>query len=287
MIKVPYPKNKKDPTQQHFLSISISLWPYPTTSSVSFKFLFPTPKHTPNQTLFSDKYKPNFPPLYLLHIYMKRMKPHSDNPLSLPNVSDVTCMDPSRPSLVVEKLCKTVRLICFLVHNGVSKSKVMHDVNFVMKRGKNLGKTLNNAVVRHHEALTCRSRDSQLSYVSPLEYQFSCSGSPPRLSHHGGGRRKGGSPIYTRRQNHHALQYSRVPQGHRISGLCRGDEDAVVGSGVGGCTTKARVKITGPTSMLNDDVLVEREYRVDEAAEEFIERFYRDLRLQKWLDHCC
>ncbi|KAK4276980.1 hypothetical protein QN277_015058 [Acacia crassicarpa] len=207
------------------------------------------------------------------------MKPHNSN---LPNnVSDVTCMDPSRPSLVVEKLCKTVRLICFLLQNGVSKSKVKHDMHFVMKRGKDLGKTLNNAVVRHHEALTCRSRDSHMSFVSPMDYQFSCSGSPPRLSYVG--RRKGVSPLYTtRRQHHHALQYAHVTPVHRIAGLCRGDEDTLVGN-----YSRGRVKITEPTSMLSDDVVVEQEYRVDEAAEEFIERFYRDLRLQKWLDHCC
>ncbi|XP_028777819.1 uncharacterized protein LOC114734358 [Neltuma alba] len=212
------------------------------------------------------------------------MKPHSDTPFSLPDVSDVTCMDPGRPSLVVEKLCKTVRLIGFLVQNGVSKSKVMHDVHFMMKRGKNLGKTLNNAVVRHHEALTCRSRDAHLSFISPMEYQFSCSGSPPRLSY--AGRRKGGSPPYTRRQHHHALHYSRETPVHKIAGLCRGDEDTLVASALGNYSTKGRAKITGPSSMLSDDV-VEEEYRVDEAAEEFIERFYRELRLQKWLDHCC
>ncbi|XP_054799575.1 uncharacterized protein LOC129303988 [Prosopis cineraria] len=212
------------------------------------------------------------------------MQPHTDTPFPLPNVSEVTCMDPSRPSLVVEKVCKTVRLICFLVQNGVSKSKVMHDVHFMIKRGKNLGKTLNNAVVRHHEALTCRSRDAHMSFVSPMEYQFSCSGSPPRLSYVG--RRKGASSPYTRRQHCHALHYSRETPAHRIVGLCRGDEDTLVGSGLRRYSMGGRVKITGPASMLSDDV-VEEEYRVDEAAEEFIDRFYRELRLQKWLDHCC
>ncbi|KAF7830104.1 DUF761 domain protein [Senna tora] len=176
-------------------------------------------------------------------------------------------MDPGRPAAVVEKLWKTVRLIRFLLQNGVSKSKVMNDVQLMMKRGKHLGKTLNNAMVRHHEALTCRSRDAHVSFVSPLEYQFSCSGSPPRLSY----------------SQHHALHYS--CRDHRMVGLCRGNEETLV---MGHYPMRGRVKITGPASLLSDDV-VEQEYRlgVDEAAEEFIERFYRDLRLQKWLDHCC
>lgn len=213
------------------------------------------------------------------------MKPHSHTQFSLPDVTDVTCMDPnSRPPLVVEKLCKTVRLICFLVQNSVSKSKVIHDVHLVMKRGKDLGKTLNNAMVRHHEALTCRSRDSHMSFVSPMEYQFSCSSSPPRPSYVG--RRKSMSPPYTRRQHHHALAYPRETPVHRIVGLCRGHDDALVGPGLGHCPIGKRVKITGHDSLLSDDV-VEKEYRVDQAAEEFIERFYRELRLQKWLDHYC
>lgn len=211
--------------------------------------------------------------------------------LRIPNVSDVTCMDPGgiRTPMVVEKLCKTVRLICFLVQNGVSKSKVMQDVHVMMKRGtKHLGKSLNNAMLRHHEALTCRSRDSHMSFVSPIEYQFSCNGSPPRLSYTtSAGRRKNASPPYTRRHQHHAL----LPYG-----LCRGNHvetTKLVGSGLGhgyyhNMGLGNRVKITDPASMLSDcDDVVGLEYRVDQAAQEFIDRFHRDLRLQKWLDLYC
>lgn len=170
---------------------------------------------------------------------------------TLPHVADITCMDPNRPPLVPEKLSKTVRFLGFFIQNDV------------MKRGKNIGKALNDVVVRHHQALTCRPRDAHVSFVSPLEYQFSCSGSPPRLSH--ASRRKLSPPSSSRSPAHRAVR------------MCRGGGDGII---------ERRVKIAGSAaSMLND--VVEKDFHVDEAAEEFIARFYRELRLQKWLDHYC
>ncbi|KAK7311759.1 hypothetical protein RJT34_10096 [Clitoria ternatea] len=178
------------------------------------------------------------------------MKLRTDN--YLPNVTDITCMDPNRAPVLAE-VCKTLRLLGIIIQNGVYKSKVVHDVQHVMKRGKNIGKALNHAMLRHHEALTCRPRDA---HVSPLEYQFSCSGSPPRLSQR------------------------KMSPSHRAVRLCRGAEsDAVVGHYV---PIERRVKMGG--TMLKDRV--EKDFHVDEAAEEFIARFYRDLRVQKWLDQC-
>ncbi|XP_061369601.1 uncharacterized protein LOC133312430 [Gastrolobium bilobum] len=178
-------------------------------------------------------------------------------------------MDPSHPPMVAEKVCKTVRLIGFLIQNGVSKSKIMHDVQDVMKRGKNIGKALNDVVVRHHEALTCRSRDSHMSFVSPMEYQFSCSSSPPRHSH---ANRRKLSPATP-----HARRHDKAVR------LCRGtDNDALAGHY---CPIRRRVNITASAaSMLRE---TEKDFHVDEAAEEFIDKFYRELRLQKWLDHYC
>lgn len=184
------------------------------------------------------------------------------------HVADITCMDPNRPPLVAEKVFKTVRFIGFFIQNGVSKSKVVvHDMQDVMKRGKNIGKALNDIVARHHQALTCRPRDAHVAFVSPLEYQFSCSGSPPRTSHAG------------RRKLSPASAAVRRSPGHRAVRMCRG-------GGAADGTIERRVKITDSVaSMFNDTA--EKDFHVDEAAEEFIARFYRDLRLQKWLDHYC
>ncbi|KAI5403202.1 hypothetical protein KIW84_050688 [Lathyrus oleraceus] len=185
------------------------------------------------------------------------MKLDTETEWCLPNnVVDITCMD-NQSTVVAEKVNKTVRLIGFLIQNGVSKSnRVMHDMHEMMKRGKNIGKALNTVMVKHHEALSCRPRDADMYFVSPLEYQFSCSGSPPRLSRGASSRRKLLSP---------AKEDSR--RGMKVCGE----------TGI----ERRRVKVTTVSS----ETEKEKECHVDQAAEEFIDRFYRELRLQKWLDH--
>jgi hypothetical protein len=188
----------------------------------------------------------------------RTMKQDTETELCLPNnVTDITCME-NQPTVVIEKVTKTVCLIGFLIQNGVSKSnRVMQDMQEVMKRGKNIGKTLNNVMVKHHEALTCRPRDAaDMYFVSPLEYQFSCSSSPPRLSRAVSSRRKLLSPG--------------KEHGRRQLKLCRGPH--------GDVNERRRVKMTTVE-------IEEKEFHVDKAAEEFIDKFYRELRLQKWLDH--
>jgi hypothetical protein len=183
------------------------------------------------------------------------MKQDTETELCLPNinVTDITCME-NQPTVVIEKVTKTVRLIGFLIQNGVSKSnRVMQDMQEVMKRGKNIGKALNNVMVKHHEALTCRPRDADMYFVSPLEYQFSCSSSPPRLSRAVSSRRKLLSPG--------------KEHGRRQPKLCRRNINE------------------GRRAKMTTVEIEEEEFHVDKAAEEFIDKFYRELRLQKWLDH--
>ncbi|AES73892.1 hypothetical protein MtrunA17_Chr3g0140421 [Medicago truncatula] len=183
------------------------------------------------------------------------MKLDTETDWCLPNnVTDITCMD-KQPTVVIEKVSKTVRLLGFLIQNGVSKShRVMQDMQEVMKRGKNIGKALNNVMVKHHEALTCRPRDADMYFISPLEYQFSCSSSPPRLSRGANSsRRKLLSPVAERSRRQMRVYYGTRNEGRRVK------------------MTKRET--------------VEEVFEVDQAAEEFIERFYRELRLQKWLDH--
>ncbi|CAL5205245.1 unnamed protein product [Lathyrus oleraceus] len=184
------------------------------------------------------------------------MKLDTETKWCLPNnvaVEDITCMDNNQSMVVIEKVSKTVRLLGFLIQNGVSKSnRVMQDMHEMMKRGKHIGKALNTVMVKHHEALSCRPRDADMYFVSPLEYQFSCSSSPPRLSRGASSRRKLLSPTIEDSRRKMKVYNER-----------------------------RRVKVTTVSS----ETEKEKESHVDQAAEEFIDRFYRELRLQKWLDH--
>ncbi|KAI4337515.1 hypothetical protein L6164_015921 [Bauhinia variegata] len=132
--------------------------------------------------------------------------------------------------------------------------------------------------------------------MAPTEYQFSCSGSPPRPSHtlsHVSKRRL--SPMnsnYSNNSTGRRPQYSRESEtkacGQRIVNVkscgC-GDIRVRPTSDNHTSPMSRRAKVTVTGSVLNDDA--EEEYRVDEAAEKFIEKFYRELRLQKWLDNYC
>ncbi|EOY29781.1 Uncharacterized protein TCM_037215 [Theobroma cacao] len=179
-------------------------------------------------------------------------------------------MEPS-PPFIAKKLCNLARLSFFMIRKGFSKSKlVLDDLHFLMKRGKIMGKALNEVVVANHASLSCRSRDVHLSFVSPMEYEFSCSTSPSYQPY---------VPFHARkRKSRYPYTRSRTRDGTVFGAMgCRdaGDYESplVVPKG-------RRVEIRETPFVLKDD---DEDHRVDEAAEEFIQSFYKQLRLQKWL----
>ncbi|XVF48582.1 hypothetical protein PTKIN_Ptkin03bG0202100 [Pterospermum kingtungense] len=185
-------------------------------------------------------------------------------------------MEPS-PPFITKKLSSLARLSFFMIRKGFSKSKlVLDDLQFLMKRGKLMGKALNELmdVTNHASSLSCRPRDVHLSFVSPMEYEFSCRTSPshqPYVPSHGSKRK----PRYSRTR-------SRKKEGMVFGAMvCRdaGDFESplVVPKG------RRSVNITETSPFVLKDEHEDEEYRVDEAAEEFIQRFYNQLRLQKWL----
>ncbi|KAF2302007.1 hypothetical protein GH714_031276 [Hevea brasiliensis] len=106
-------------------------------------------------------------------------------------------MEPS-PTLMAKKISNIIRVAFFMIQKGVSKSKFVLDLHLLMKRGKIIGKALNDLMLEHQTALRlscrshdmhisfvspataagCRPHDMHMSFVSPREYEFSCSNSP-------------------------------------------------------------------------------------------------------------
>ncbi|KAK5825072.1 uncharacterized protein LOC108484841 [Gossypium arboreum] len=180
-------------------------------------------------------------------------------------------MEPS-PPFITKKLSNLARLSVFMIRKGFSKGKlVLDDLQFLMKRGKIVGKALNEA------SLSCRSRDVHLSFVSPMEYEFSCRTSPSHQPY----------VPFNGRKRKAAARY------RYYAGRPRGGDGVVLGAM--GCRDSGdyvspkplkgrRVHISRELPLvLKDHEDDEDEYRVDEAAEEFIQSFYTQLRLQKWL----
>ncbi|EXB93402.1 hypothetical protein L484_010730 [Morus notabilis] len=218
---------------------------------------------------------------------------------------------PSPPPLISKKLSNAVRLIIFMIQKR-SRKLAMPDLQVMVRRGKILGKSFNDLMLRHNTALGCTSHDVRMSFVSPREYEFSCSSSPPH--------RRYSSCHVTKRKHdnnyyNNYMKHSRRGHGH---GHGHGnriipqpppafDEDDVVlpvGSfkmfnrrttevesplrtPVSGSssrwiktTTKESSSFRSGGSCCADEE--EEEFHVDKAAEEFIEKFYRELMMQKW-----
>lgn len=178
------------------------------------------------------------------------------------------------------KLWNIVRVALFMLKKGILKSKIM-----VVKRGKAVAGSL--MLHHHYVALTCRSDDSHLSFVSPRDYEFSCSNSPA-------------FPFHANKRKHHrhltrvprsSYQYNDVStvkavQKVLIEMLNRENVEAANSPvmtlpGFGKSPTGRQLKITDSPFALNDDDDVDGDAQVDKAAEEFINKFYRDLDLQR------
>ncbi|WCJ29497.1 hypothetical protein M5689_011129 [Euphorbia peplus] len=158
-------------------------------------------------------------------------------------------MEGAVPTMIAKKLRKMLRIALFTVQKGVFNSK---------KRGKVVGKALNELMLEHQSSFSCQSHDAHMSFVSPIscrpsdvdlafvsprEYEFSCTSSPIRS-------RK----THYQRKRRHERYYHAPPY--------------------------VWAKSSGMSPLVR---MRESEFLVDMEAEKFIQSFYTQLRLQKWM----
>ncbi|KAG5523477.1 hypothetical protein RHGRI_035324 [Rhododendron griersonianum] len=184
-------------------------------------------------------------------------------------------MEQTNVQVVAKKLWNLVRVMYSMLRKGISKGKLIINLNTMLKRGKIAGKAaiLNLILHHHHHHSTAASdrlsqHDGHLSFPAPRdEYEFSCSDSPAvSFPFHLGKRNK------------------------RRSGACDDhapevEDDVVTAtSGVKKVLEMPRfgvvrqLRITDSPSPLPE--VGGADGHVDEAAEDFIVRFYNDLRKQ-------
>ncbi|KAL6585072.1 hypothetical protein OROMI_004361 [Orobanche minor] len=185
--------------------------------------------------------------------------------------------------ILAKKFWNIVRVVYFVLRKGtISKSKLLSDLNMIMKRGKLAGKAVIHSLMmfhhhhhHHHHSSSCRrSRERRLSFPTvPLnEYEFSCSNSPAffRL------------PFQLNKRSKH----SHAPP-HIDGELAASALEMIISS----APASPDLPGFGPTPMVRQlritdspfpwrDVEEAGDCHVDEAAEEFIVRFYKDLRRQ-------
>ncbi|OMO96213.1 hypothetical protein CCACVL1_05043 [Corchorus capsularis] len=190
-------------------------------------------------------------------------------------------MEPN-PPFFAKKLCNLARLGFFTIRKGFSKSKlVLDDIHFLMKRGKIMGKALKDEIMvnDHIASLTCRPRDVHLSFVSPLEYEFSCRTSPSY------------QPYVPKRKYRSPYTRARAQDGVVLGAMrCRDSGDFHSPLIIPRDRRRRMQKLRDNSSRQYNSpppFVLKDEYEdpdgVDDAAEEFIQSFYKQLRLQKWL----
>ncbi|KAH6755846.1 hypothetical protein C2S53_007632 [Perilla frutescens var. hirtella] len=186
-------------------------------------------------------------------------------------------MEQSMP-IIAKKFWKIVKVAYFMLRKGVSKAKLLSDLSMMMKRGKIAGKAAMQNLIfhvhHHHVASSAAAQEPQLSYPTPLnEYEFSCSSSPAyptfRLPFH----------LNKRKQSHAAPPPQ--PSENELWAAAVEMASSVAPSpalpGFGRTPVVRQLRITDSPFPLRE---IEEDNRVDEAADKFIMKFYRDLKKQ-------
>ncbi|XP_073278698.1 uncharacterized protein [Primulina huaijiensis] len=177
------------------------------------------------------------------------------------------------PKEIGKKYWSMLKIMLYMMRKGVCKSKLLLDFHMLLSQGKLASKAINKLILHSHQtyfaAFTCRSDDAHMSFISPREYEFSCSN----------------TPVSKRKNNRH----------HQYHGLCRhtaqeinvvqkvfqilkdyDDDDN---------TPEASPAPRG-TCMAADSLETklkdaDKNHQVDKDAEVFIKKFYKDLKNQK------
>ncbi|GJZ24072.1 nucleotide-binding alpha-beta plait domain-containing protein [Tanacetum coccineum] len=173
---------------------------------------------------------------------------------------------------------KFVRVLYFMLRKGISKSKMLFDLNRMMKRGKIASKSLHNLMFHnHHNNNNWATNFTTNVSPQPGEYEFSCSNSPStnkntfslfHKKHHSNNRKTNDLDMMA--VNAAVLKAMEMIHSENAS-------PALPGFGRSPMVRQLRVTDSPfPLSSMDEDSHV-----VDEAAEQFINRFYNDLRRQK------
>ncbi|KAK4432984.1 hypothetical protein Salat_1060600 [Sesamum alatum] len=183
------------------------------------------------------------------------------------------------PPEIAKKLWNIVRIVFYMMRKGIAKSKIMLDLHTLLKRGKIASKAaIGNLLMLHHHhhhnnnyysALTCRSNDINASFVSPREYEFSCSNSPV---------------VYglSKRRNHRHHRPEELKVMHKVLDILNRYDVVEASSplpGFGRSPAGRQLRVTDSPFPVKDPE--EKHDQVDRDCEEFIKNFYKDLKNQK------
>ncbi|XP_023759474.1 uncharacterized protein LOC111907895 [Lactuca sativa] len=186
------------------------------------------------------------------------------------------------PTILAKKVWSFIRVPYFMLRKGISKRKLLLDLNMMIKRGKISGKALHNSIFHHHNnraAFTTNHRSHHLSFTSspPDEYEFSCTNSPANGDDHP-------FSLISPQKNHHSnckpaedLDMMAVNAVLKAMEMIHSEAVSPALPGYGRSPMVRQLRVTDSPFPLGG---VDEDNHVDEAAEQFISRFYNVLRQQ-------
>ncbi|KAI3934230.1 hypothetical protein MKW92_016247 [Papaver armeniacum] len=198
----------------------------------------------------------------------------------------------AKPStkIVAKRLWNIVRVAFFMIRKGISKnnkSLMLHLHNIMSKRGKIASKLISNLMLFHHP-----NHSSQVSSSkNPRHYEFSCSNSPAaHMSNTSSSKHKKqyrGNFSFSEEDmsSVNAVQKLFEMLNNQVmteNGSSTMPSPYLPGLGFGRSPMVRQLRVTdSPFPLRDNNVFDEIECHVDEDAEEFIERFYAQLRSQE------
>ncbi|KAK9666062.1 hypothetical protein RND81_14G157300 [Saponaria officinalis] len=178
--------------------------------------------------------------------------------------------------LIAKKIWNIMRVSFYMLRKGICKRKILMDLNLVMKRSKIAGKALQNLMFHHHNHHESISKVGLNGQSKPQgEYEFSCSNSP--LYRHYFTKNK-------RSKNQHNKNFSFEDMKNMFDMMMlNNSSDEVIiaspGLGLGFSPAVRQLWVTDSPFPLQSG---ENNKHVDEAADEFIKKFYSQLKQQKY-----
>ncbi|KAJ9132922.1 hypothetical protein P3X46_033740 [Hevea brasiliensis] len=187
-------------------------------------------------------------------------------------------------SVLPKRLWNVLRVTFFMIRKGlVSKRKLILDMNLMMKRGKLLRKSLSNLLCHHHHHPRNMARGS----YGLQEYEFSCSNSPNPVFFHVPKRKHHYFPCINHPEvieeeedanNAALIMVPKTPE-YTFNLLHHLDaSDFAPGEKRSPFPSPFSVRVSNYSSEDENDGGINGQ--VDDEAEEFIRRFYEQLRLQ-------
>ncbi|XP_055819815.1 uncharacterized protein LOC129888811 [Solanum dulcamara] len=197
--------------------------------------------------------------------------------------------------VIAKKFWNIVRIAFFMLRKSISKRKLMVDFNLIMKRGKIASKAaIQNLMFHYMTHQWSFAVDKNLPFSPPHnnnEYEFSCSNTPNfQLPSFNFNKRNKNKYLFSQSQTYD----------NNMSAIATHEDDVIVVNaavmkalemihesetaspganylpGFGRTPLVRQLRVTDSPFPLN----TEEDSRVDEAAEAFISKFYRNLRWQ-------